>query len=131
MPSRSRWIGVERPRLNHDAFGPPHVHPQPGQAQAALLLHGRPAWATQRGIDEDELLPLATSSRSVHDEYAVGERDLIGSQADPFCRIHDLEHLLDGLADGVVDPQKRLGPTQQRRVRVFDELQRPDGSSGG
>ena len=125
-------LALERPGVDHDLLRATHVHAHAGQAQAALLLHGRAARPAQHGVDEDMLFASAAAAGTVHHEQPVGQRHLVGRQADALRLIHDLEHLLDGFTEPGVEPRHRAGPPQERRVRILDERERADrGGIGG
>ena len=125
-------LPLERPGLNHHLLRPADVHPQAGQTQASLLLERRSARPGEGRIDEHELLSGVGVGLEVDDEQPVGEANLIGRQADPDRVVHDLEHLIDGVAEGVVDPHQRAGAPQEGRVGIFDELDPADaGRIGG
>ena len=121
-------LAVQRPRIDDDLLRPPYIHPQAGQAQAALLLHRGATGTAEHRIDEDEFLAVAPPAGRVHDEETIGEGDLIGGEPDPFSFIHDVEHLPDGFADRLVDPHQRFRGPQQCRVGIFDEGERADGA---
>lgn len=123
------WLAVERPGVNDDLRGPPHVHPYTRQAQATFFLNSGAARPAQYWIDKDMLFPVAASPGTVHDKKPVWQRHLIRSEANAFGLIHDLEHLLDRVGDRVVKPSERLGWSKQRRMRILDEVERPDGMS--
>jgi hypothetical protein len=126
----SERLTIERPGVDHDLLRPPHVAPQSGQAEAALLLHSGAPGPAERRIDEDQFLAGVRTARRVDHEEPVGKGDLVGRQADPLGGVHDVEHLLDGGADLVVDPHERPRAAEQRGMRILHEVQRADGGGG-
>jgi len=127
-------LAGERPGLDDDPLGPPHVHPDARQAQAALLLDRGAAGPAEHRIDEDVLLSLAPLAGAVDDEHPVGKRHLVGGQADSLGLVHDLEHAGHRLADRLIEPHQRPGRPPQGGMGIFDQGQRADGggvSRGG
>ena len=58
----------------------------------------------------------------VHDEEVDWQRDLRGRQAEPFARVHGVEHRGRGHLNVLVDGGHRLGRGAQRRMRILHDL---------
>ena len=116
-------LAFERPRRDDDPLRPADVHPQPGEAEATLLLHGVAARPAGRGVDEHEFLPRVGPGLEVDDEHPVGQAHLVRRQADATRLVHDVEHLFDRIMDRVVDPHERPSASQERRVGELDEFE--------
>lgn len=103
-------LAVERPGIDHDPLRPPHVHPHTRQAEAALFLDRGASRPAEHGIDEHMLLAVPALAFAVHDEQPIGSRHLIGREAYTAGVVHDVEHLLNGRRERVVDPRHGFGP---------------------
>ena len=117
-------IGLNRARLSVaiqrrdlDRRGPLDAVINSGHRQAAfvvdLLVRAGP---DDLGIDQHAR--IVALFRGIDHDHALVHVDLRGGQARALGGVHGLEHVVDQLADAVVDLRHRLGDGVQARVGV-------------
>jgi hypothetical protein len=99
-----------------------------GEAEAAFFVVVTAFFASNAGVDEDKFLVfLSRVAFRVDDEEPVREADLVSGKPDAAGGVHELEHLLDDVAEFGVDTHEFAGFAPQCRVRMGDDLERIHG----
>lgn len=94
------------------------------QTQAAFFVVFAAFFTSDAGVDENELLIfLIGVALRVDHKQSIGQPDLIGSQPHTASGVHELEHLLDDIADFGVDAHEFAGFASQCRVRMGNDLE--------
>src|SRR5579862_4051345 len=116
-------VTVDVLRANDYLCGAGYLLANLREAEAALFFILLAFAEDDLGIDENDLLFGALLEAEIDDGDAPGDTDLRSGEADALRCVHRLEHVVDELAQLIVELGDGLGGPFENRVGIFDDLQ--------